>query len=142
MIDLDRVTGPKPFLLAFVVAGLISTALFASYTFLTDSGLLGLSGDVLVGLAYSSLVILFFAIPLFFLLMLLRIINLRMTLVSGFVIGAAVARIIDHWVDPLRETGVFAAIGTVSALGFWLTLKSFGLTPNNRVWTPPSSPDW
>jgi hypothetical protein len=156
MIDLDRVTGPKPFVLAFVVAGVISAVLWASYVLLIDPigttrppAHSGLVAWLLIGIGFSSLALFLLAVPLFVALTLLRIVNVWVTLLSGFAIGAVVACIVDwpntrlgafthlEWTDvAVRQTCVFAAIGTVSAVGFWFTLRAFGLTPNNR-WRGP-----
>jgi hypothetical protein len=93
--------------------------------------------SLLVGAAYSLVAIIVLALPLLMIFGRLRIVNLSLSLASGFVIGAIMAGITewpgngvmeviaanfsDH---AVRRIWVFAAIGCTSALGFWLVGKN------------------
>jgi RsiW-degrading membrane proteinase PrsW (M82 family) len=124
-----------------LAADVIAAVLFAVFTYSTDK-----SGQhdlgyllvlLLVGVAYSLIAIVVFALPLLVVFGRLRLINLALSLVAGFVIGAVMASITERPGNGLIEVirlnfsdhavlriWVFAAIGCASALGFWLVRKS------------------
>lgn len=123
-----------------LAADVIAAVLFAVFTYSTDK-----SGQhdlgylfvlLLVGVAYSLIAIVVFALPLLMVFGRLRVINLALSLVAGFFIGAAMAGITERPGNGLIEVirlnfsdhavlriWVFAAIGCASALGFWLVRK-------------------
>jgi hypothetical protein len=124
-----------------LAADVIAAVLFAVFTYSTDK-----SGQhdigylfvlLLVGIAYSLIAIVVFALPLLIIFGRLRVINLALSLVAGFVIGAVMAGITE-WPDnglievirvnfsdhAVLRIWVFAAIGCASALGFWFVRKS------------------
>ena len=123
-----------------LAADVIAAVLFAVFTYSTDK-----SGQhdlgyllvlLLVGVAYSLIAIVVFALPLLVVFGRLRLINLALSLVAGFVIGAVMAGITERPGNGLIEVirlnfsdhavlriWVFAAIGCASALGFWLVRK-------------------
>ena len=122
---------------AFLVAAVVSTVLFTAFTFATDqSGLRGpgyLMMLLLVGVASSLLAIVVLALPAFFLLARLRLVNLWSALAAGLVIGAIMAGVTEwpqsglkafthaDWDDhAVIRIYVHAAIGAVAALCFWL----------------------
>ncbi len=128
---------------AFFVAAVVSAALFAVFTFASDnSGLRSPSYAMLlllVGMAFSLLAIVVLALPVLLVLVRLRLVNLWSALTSGLVIGAIMAGLTEWpqsgleafrhigWEDHgVRRICVFALIGTLSALSFWLTWKSRG----------------
>ena len=118
-----------------LAADVIAAVLFAVFTYSTDK-----SGQhdlgyllvlLLVGVAYSLIAIVVFALPLLVVFGRLRLINLALSLVAGFVIGAVMAGITERPGNGLIEVirlnfsdhavlriWVFAAIGCASALGF------------------------
>jgi F0F1-type ATP synthase assembly protein I len=124
-----------------LAADVIAAILFAVFTYATDK-----SGHhdigylfvlLLVGVAYSLIAIVVFALPLLIVLGRLRAVNLALSLVAGFVIGASMAGITERPGNGLIKVvrlnfsdhavlriWVFAAIGCASALGFWLVKKS------------------
>jgi hypothetical protein len=133
-------TNYRAIAIAFLVADIVSAMLFAAFTFLTDkSGLQGPGYAVillLLGAQFSLMAIVVFALPLLFIFVRLRLVNIWSTLLSGLVVGAAMAGITEWppagisavlnvaWDDlAVRRIYVFAVIGAVSALGFWLTWK-------------------
>ena len=125
-----------------LVAVCISTILLVTVGYFTDplgpEGVGYLLFSVFVAAAYSMLAVGMFAVPLLLILMRLRWVNLWSALASGAVTGAAMAASMLGW--PQRgfvaflqfppEAGsavyrieYFAAVGTVSALGFWVRWK-------------------
>jgi RsiW-degrading membrane proteinase PrsW (M82 family) len=131
----------RPIVRGLLAADVIAAVLFAVFTYSTDK-----SGQhdlgyllvlLLVGVAYSLIAIVVFALPLLVVFGRLRLINLALSLVAGFVIGAVMASITERPGNGLIEVirlnfsdhavlriWVFAAIGCASALGFWLVRKS------------------
>ena len=131
----------RPIVRGLLAADVIAAVLFAVFTYSTDK-----SGQhdlgyllvlLLVGVAYSLIAIVVFALPLLVVFGRLRLINLALSLVAGFVIGAVMAGITERPGNGLIEVirlnfsdhavlriWVFAAIGCASALGFWLVRKS------------------
>ena len=124
-----------------LAADVIAAVLFAVFTYSTDKSgqhdLGYLLVVLLVGVAYSLSAIVVFALPLLVVFGRLRLINLALSLVAGFVIGAVMASITERPGNGLIEVirlnfsdhavlriWVFAAIGCASALGFWLVRKS------------------
>ena len=133
-----------------LAADVIAAVLLVVYTCSTDKSWehdLGyLVFLLLVSAAYSLIAIIVFALPLLMLFGRLRVINLALSLVSGFVIGAVMAGITERPGNGLMEVirlnfsdhavlriWVFAAIGCASALGFWLVRKS---SSTSRVGRP------
>jgi RsiW-degrading membrane proteinase PrsW (M82 family) len=131
----------QPIVRGLLAADGIAAVLFAVFTYSTDK-----SGQhdlgylfvlLLVGVAYSLIAIVVFALPLLVVFGRLRVINLALSLVAGFFIGAVMAGMTewpgnglmevirvnfsDH---AVRRIWAFAAIGCASALGFWLVRKS------------------
>jgi hypothetical protein len=131
----------RPIVRGLLAADVIAAVLFAAFTYSPDK-----SGQhdlgylfvlLLVGVAYSLIAIIVFALPLLMFFGRLRVINLALSLVCGFVIGAVMAGITERPGNGLIEVirlnfsdhavlriWVFAAIGCASALGFWLVRKS------------------
>lgn len=131
----------RPIVRGLLAADVIAAVLFAVFTYSTEK-----SGQhdlgylfvlLLVGVAYSLIAIVVFALPLLMFFGRLRLINLVLSLVAGFVIGAVMAGITERPGNGLIEVvrlnfsdhavlriWVFAAIGCASALGFWLVRKS------------------
>ena len=133
--------GRRPIVRGLLAADVIAAVLFAVFTYSTDKtgqhDLGYLLVVLLVGVAYSLIAIVVFALPLLVVFGRLRLINLALSLVAGFVIGAVMAGITERPGNGLIEVirlnfsdhavlriWVFAAIGCVSALGFWLVRKS------------------
>jgi RsiW-degrading membrane proteinase PrsW (M82 family) len=130
-----------------LAADVIAAVLFAGFTYATDKTGQHDIGYLfvlfLVGATYSLIAIVVFALPLLLSFGRLRVINLALSLVAGFFIGAVMAGITewpgnglmevirlnfsDH---AVRRIWVFAAIGFASALGFWIVKKTVRL----RVW--------
>lgn len=119
----------------------IAAVLFAVFTYSTDKSghhdLVYFAILLLVGIVYSLIAIVIFALPLLIVFGRLRVINLALSLVSGFVIGAVMAGATERPGNGLIEVvqlnlsdhavvriWVFAVIGCVSALGFWLVRNS------------------
>jgi hypothetical protein len=123
-----------------LAADVISAVLFTVFTYSTDRSEHDISYLLillLVGVAYSLIAIIVFALPLLIVFGRLRVINLALSLIAGFFIGAAMASITERPASGLIEVirlnfsdhavlriWVFAAIGCASALGFWLVRKS------------------
>jgi hypothetical protein len=124
-----------------LAADLIAAVLLTVFTCLTDTAWEHDLGYVLllllVSAAYSLIAIIVFALPLLIVFSRLRVVNLAISLVAGFFIGAVMAGMTERPVDGLMEVlqfnfsdhavrriWVFAAIGCASALGFWLVRKS------------------
>ena len=131
----------RPTVRGLLAADVIAAVLFAVFTYSTDKtgqhDLGYLLVVLLVGVAYSLIAIVVFALPLLVVFGRLRLINLALSLVAGFVIGAVMASITERPGNGLIEVirlnfsdhavlriWVFAAIGCASALGFWLVRKS------------------
>ena len=87
---------------------------------------------LLVGVAYSLIAIVVFALPLLLVFSRLRVINVVPSLVAGFLIGAIVAGLterpaggliqvirLDFGDHAVLRIWFFSAIGCVSGLGFW-----------------------
>jgi RsiW-degrading membrane proteinase PrsW (M82 family) len=123
-----------------IARGLIAAVLLTVFTCSTDKAWehdLGYFVFLfLVSAVYSLIAIIVFALPLLMVFGRLRVINLALSLVSGFVIGAVMAGITERPGNGLIEVirlnfsdhavlriWVFAAIGCASALGFWLVRK-------------------
>jgi uncharacterized membrane protein len=140
----------RPIVRGLLAADVIAAVLFAVFTWSTDKSWghdLGyLFVLLLVGAAYSLIAIIVFALPLLIVFGRLRVINLALSLVAGFVIGAVMAGITERPVTGLIDVirlnfsdhavlriWVFAAIGCASALGFWLVRKS---SSTSRVGRP------
>ena len=124
-----------------LAADVIAAVLLTIFTYLTDKSWEHDLGYLvflfLVSAAYSLIAIIVFALPLLMVFGRLRVINLTLSLVSGFVIGAVMAGITERpgngLMDVIRlnfsdhavlRIWVFAAIGCASALGFWFVRKS------------------
>ena len=137
----------RPIVRGLLAADAIAAVLFAVFTYSTDKSgqhdLGYLSVLLLVGIAYSLIAIVVFALPLLMVFGRLRVINLALSQVAGFFIGAVMAGMTEWpgnglmeviWVNfsdhAVRRIWVFAAIGCVSALGFWLVKKN---TSTSRV---------
>jgi hypothetical protein len=131
----------RPIVRGLLAADVIAAVLFAVFTYSTDKSgqhdLGYLSVLLLVGIAYSLVAIVVFALPLLMVFGRLRVINLALSLVAGFFIGAVMAGMTEWpgnglmeviWANfsdhAVRRIWVFAAIGCASALGFWLVRKS------------------
>jgi hypothetical protein len=137
-----------------VAADVTAAVLFAVFTYSTDkSGQYGLDYLfvlLLVGIAYSLIAIIVFALPLLIIFARRRVINLSLSLVAGFFIGAAMAGITEWPGNGLMEVMrvnlndhavqricAFAVIGCVSALVFWMVRKS-SLTSGASIGRPPN----
>jgi hypothetical protein len=123
-----------------IAADVISAVLFTVFTYSTDRSEHDISYLfilLLVGVVYSLIAIIVFALPLLIVFGRLRVINLALSLIAGFFIGAAMASITERPASGLLEVirfnfsdhavvriWVFAAIGCASALGFWLVRKN------------------
>jgi hypothetical protein len=124
-----------------LAADVISAVLFAVFTFSTDKSTEHEFGYLLVlllvGAAFSLVAIIVFALPLLMIFGRLRIVNLALSLASGFVIGGVMAGITEWPGNGVTEViranfsdhavlriWVFAAIGCASAFGFWLVRKN------------------
>jgi RsiW-degrading membrane proteinase PrsW (M82 family) len=131
----------RPIARGLLAADVIAAVLFAVFTYSTDkSGQYDLGYLfvlLLVGVAYSLIAIIVFALPLLIVFGRLRVINLALSLIAGFFIGAVMAGITERPGNGLIEVirfnfsdhavlriWVFAAIGCASALGFWLVRKN------------------
>ena len=125
---------------AFLVAAVVTAVLFAAFTFATDESSLRGFGYLmlllLVGVASAFLAIMVFALPAFLLLARLRLVNLWSALSAGLIIGAIMAAMTEWpqsgleafaragWNDhAVRRICVYAVIGAISALCFWLIWK-------------------
>src|SRR5208282_6896013 len=125
----------------FLVADIISAVLFAVYVYLTEKS--GLQSPyhflllLLVGAAFSLIVIVVFAVPALLALRYLRLVNLWTALIVGFIAGVGMASLTEWpqggldalmvvtWSNhAVRRIIVFGVIGATSALGFWLMWKS------------------
>jgi hypothetical protein len=143
-MNVSGVSDRRPIAVAFFAAAVVSTVLFAAFIFAGDTS--GLRSPtyamllLLVGMASSLLSIVVLALPVLLVLVRLRLVNLWSALASGLVIGAIMAGLTEWpqlgleafrhigWEDhAVRRICVFALIGTLSALSFWLTWKSRGI---------------
>jgi hypothetical protein len=130
----------RPNIAPFAIAGTISAVLYAGYTFFTEqSGLQGPGYAVLllmVGAQFSFLAIVVLALPTYIVFSRLRLFKLWSSLAAGLVFGATMAAITEWpqtglrsfvdvgWSDhAVRRIFVYAAIGAVAGLGFWLAWK-------------------
>lgn len=131
----------RPIARGLLAADVIAAVLFAVFTYATDKtpddDISYLFVLLLVGVAYSLIAIAVFALPLLVVFSRFRTINLALSLFAGFFIGAVMAGITewpgnglseiirvnfsDH---AVRRLWAFAAIGCVSALGFWVVRRS------------------
>jgi uncharacterized protein YebE (UPF0316 family) len=138
--------GPRSIVRGLFAADVVAAVLFAVFTYWTDK-----SGQhdlgyffilLLIGAAYSLIAIVVFAVPLLIVFSRLRVINLALSLIAGFFIGAIIAGITERPGNGLVEVArlnfsdhavrriwVFAAIGCASALSFWLVRKSGATSP-------------
>jgi len=134
-------TDRRPIARGLFAADVIAAILFTVFTYSTDKSEQHDIGYLfvllLVGVAYSVIPIVIFALPLLIVFGRLRVTNLALSLIGGFFIGAAMAGLTERPDKGLIEVvrlnfsdhavlriWAFAAIGCASALGFWLVRKS------------------
>jgi RsiW-degrading membrane proteinase PrsW (M82 family) len=133
----DRRSVARGLIAADVIAAVLLTVFTCSTDKSWEHDLGYLVFLLLFSAAYSLIAIIVFALPLLMVFGRLRVINLALSLVSGFVIGAVMAGITERPGNGLIEVirlnfsdhavlriWAFAAIGCASALGFWFVRKS------------------
>jgi hypothetical protein len=123
--------------LAFLVATLLPAVVFA---LLTPVGGGSINTDIrsVLGLTFTFFFFSFgaavlFGIPLFLLLLRLKLVRWWSALVSGAIVGLLVAVIVrlPNGLDP-KDLAVDVPLGALAAVVFWL-IGVRGMTPNNSL---------